>query len=287
MSTAHQPEDAADRGVVYLAFGDLFLAMALRSAATVKELDPSVGTCIVTNVASPSVLAPATRGLVDHWVHSEQATSDNRLTKVRILDHAPFDKTVYLDADTLVLGHLRELFVMLDWFDVAVRLNPFGRGGGKGRWEVLGGLQTGQLPHWNSGVIAFRRGAGARDFFDAWSNAYARVGASSDQVSLVEAVFNTGARVLSLDVRWNCPLGLHLARGKEMGTKVLHYTSKMPRPVAAEILRQDAQMRTAAGIPPAPDLEQQLQKRTLRPFSKSWLSALGHRAEALLRRDLR
>ncbi len=82
--------------------------------------------------------------------------------KAGMFDHTPFDTTVFLDADTVVLGRLDHGFEMAERFGLACChcVNPWLR-----RYRGV----TGDAIEYNTGVLFFT--AAARPIFDAWRQA--------------------------------------------------------------------------------------------------------------------
>jgi len=76
-----------------------------------------------------------------------------------MFEHSPFETTVYLDADTVVLGRLDYGFEMAERFGLACChcVNPWLR-----RYVGV----TGDLVEYNTGVLFFA--AAAREVFDRW-----------------------------------------------------------------------------------------------------------------------
>lgn len=218
------------KGALYVAFGPAFLAMALYSAASLRKRDPSVGIALMTNQHPSERLKDATALFVDRWLVSDLPNSQNRGIKTRPDLHTPFEETVYLDCDTIVLRPLDDLFLTMQWFDVGARLHPHPRVKGN---EILGGVSAQRLPHWNGGVVAFRSTSGATALFQEWHKAHRRLAQASptgkvgDQWALVEAVCTSPARFVGLDLRWNCQLADYLSHDARIEPSVLHYKSDL------------------------------------------------------------
>ena len=83
-----------------------------------------------------------------------------------------------------------------------------------------------ELPHWNGGVVFFKKNQKVNNFFDLWYKYYKIHNNKYDQISLVEAIFRSECRILSLDSRWNykrknpnIPLKKNI--------KIVHYVTDM------------------------------------------------------------
>jgi len=238
-------------GVLYVAFGWPYLAMALNSARTFRATNPGRGITVLTNVTlPPRSMISNFDASTDHWVTVEDDESTNRLFKTSADLHSPYDKTLLLDADTVVLGPLDVPFRLLDFADVLVRPDPKGMSRPWQRDEpILDIGRMGDVPSWNSGVVFFRNGQGSRDLFHRWNEGFAARRSSYDQPALVEAVLTSQARVLPLDERWNAPTSRYRkAGGAEGPTQILHYMAKMPEWVVQDVGDVVGQLESGHGV---------------------------------------
>lgn len=253
-------------GVVYVAFGRPFLMMALNSAASLRASNPSRGITIVTNLGldAESVI-PEFRREDDDWVHIDQTDGRNRLAKTSANEWSRYDRTLLLDADSVVLRPLDIPFRLLGFADVLLKLDPKGQ---TRPWqrdeEILDIGPMGDIPAWNGGVIFFRRGSATRDFFSRWRDAFNERGSEFDQPALVEAVLTTRARVLALDTRWNSPVGPYQKSGGTDGpTRLLHYMRATPDWVRRDVLALEQRLVRAGHLEPSSETLQVLDARRL------------------------
>lgn len=231
-------------GVIYLAFGRPYLAMALNSFLSLRRSNPGVPAAIVTNIGDS---APAIPGWTeeDHWIHIPRPAKDNRLFKTAIIDYSPFDKTLYLDCDTVVVGDLSPARFLLDHFDLGLKL----RQGPPGKRDNIklfdGSVDYHDMPHWNGGVVLFRSNDKTRDFFRNWKARFQALGNRRDQPSLIEALFTSDCRIVSLDYRWNDGDKLNsegLLAPKAMRDRVViwHYTRDIDGTLERDLLKAEA-----------------------------------------------
>jgi hypothetical protein len=172
-------------GFVYVATSDGYRDEAVRSVASLKAAMPDALTCLVSNtpLAGPHAFD-------DVIVRSdvEGGPSDKMLCI-----HAPFDRAVFLDTDTLVTGDLGELFRILDRFDVAAL--PETRRG----WDYDLENVSHAFAEFNTGVIAFRRTSAVESFFADWRSEYQRLrevaGLTNDQPAFRSALWRSGLHV--------------------------------------------------------------------------------------------
>ena len=83
----------------------------------------------------------------------------NREIKTDLYQYVPFDRIAYIDADTYILNDLSNAWKFLDYFDIALKLNPTKQKKvGKGDQLILdSSIYVKDVPHFNSGVIFFRK----------------------------------------------------------------------------------------------------------------------------------
>ncbi|MCE5212855.1 MAG: glycosyltransferase [Deltaproteobacteria bacterium] len=239
-----------DYGALYVAFGVSYLAMALLSASTLRKTNPGIPFCIVSNVDFNPADFDFWDKAKDHFIKLSLETKENRCVKTSAIDYSPFDKTVYIDCDTFINGDLSDGALLLDYFDIAFRGDTEPP---KCDVPVIGGYPVRQFPHWNSGIFLFNKSIGSRDFFKKWQEGFRKYDVEFDQVSLVEALFTTSARMISLDGRWNF-MSFYSYRSKEynQNAKVVHYTSRISFAIEKELLDM------CKMIPSVPDAKKQL-----------------------------
>ncbi len=226
-------DERGAQGVLYVALGVEFLAMALASATTLRRMSPELGVALVTNVGPrDEARFTWTTALVDHWQYIEVDARANRETKLLMYELSPFRRTLYLDADTEVLADISPMFAWLEHADIALHLQPRGARPGAANINLDQEMLVGDLPHWNSGVILFRRTPNVRAFFSEWQEEFARLDESIDQAALASTMMRSTARVLTFDMRWNCPPSSARKYDWEHlgGVRILHYMRGMPDP---------------------------------------------------------
>ena len=191
--------EPASVGFVYVATGQQYVNEARASAATLRRHHPASRVCLVTD-QQPSdppfwddlVLLPAPRyGFRD---------------KIE-MRRSPYERSIYLDADTHIGGDITELFILLDRFDVCgVQLM-------EGHDYAMAGIPH-AFAEINGGLLCFRKGERTAAFFGLWeryydeflalnqqgSYHYANVG---DQKSLRAAVWHSDVRFATVGPEFN------------------------------------------------------------------------------------
>ena len=173
------------RGVLYVKFGTAVNALLERSLRSLKQFHPEL---------------PA-------HIHDEPLPS-NMLIKCRMADFTPFDETLYLDTDTVVLGRLDFAFDKAARHGLACCINEC-------PWAKRYSGFDPDIIEYNSGVLFFTRAAQA--VFDRYKEASARVNSTvhawtggnivtaphQDQAVLAKAIEETGFSPFVLPLNWN------------------------------------------------------------------------------------
>lgn len=175
----------AKRGVLYIVWGAFDRALLERSIASLKEHHPELP------------------------VHVERLPDGSTLfDKARMLDFTPFEETLFLDADTVVLDDLSFGFekAMRHGLACSICECPWAR-----RYAGL----SGDIIEYNTGVLFFT--AKAAPLFAAWKQHVAAVDSSivfhyggrlhrmplNDQAGFAQAVEATGFQPFVLPYNWN------------------------------------------------------------------------------------
>ncbi len=129
------------RGVLYIIWGDKGERVLARSLASLKEVHPELPHEIVRLPADTDEY----KGLLE---------------KSRMMSLSPFDETLFLDADTVVLDRLDFGFAQAARFGLACSICecPWAR-----RYR---GLPNDDATEYNTGVLFFTRAA--KDLFETW-----------------------------------------------------------------------------------------------------------------------
>jgi hypothetical protein len=154
------------RGVLTLAFGKpMFLELAKALARSLRLHDPRVPRAIVTDASDPDLL-----NLFDIKIDHHPEYGSDVEQKLFLDRYSPFDETLFIDSDCLVIRKL-------DPFWAAFRESDFGacgrrilRGGEKDEFvdvdRVLQHFGLTGLPKFNGGIYYFKRNATASLVFE-------------------------------------------------------------------------------------------------------------------------
>jgi hypothetical protein len=175
-----------NRGILYIIWGDAADAPLQRSIASVRRFHPDIP------------------------IHVERGDARlGLLQKSKMGSLAPFESTLYLDADTVVMGNLDYAFERAEQFGLACSICEC-------PWLRRYGQEQGDRTEYNTGVVFFSRAAS--EVFSVWERIAAttpsrghwltplgeeRVMDYDDQASFAQALLMTKCNPFVLPVNWN------------------------------------------------------------------------------------
>lgn len=185
--------------VVYVATGRRFADEAATAAAQLRATNPGVPICIITDQVDYQPV------FWDHRVLVENPACGFR-DKI-LMGLCPYERFLYLDTDTYVMGDLAPVFDLLDQFDFC------GHQLFEGNDCPLPGVSS-AFNEFNGGVLGFRRGPALDGFFARWlknfDDFYAlnhdgnyHYSNASDQKSLRLTVYYSALRITVLKPEYN------------------------------------------------------------------------------------
>lgn len=199
-------------GLCYVADCEPYLDEALRSIASLRAQMPDVPVAMIT----PRALFRADAAVTD-WVELGQSRKGPIVKADAWL--APYERVIFLDSDTLVIGDLNGVFPLLDKFDFASVSEPNAR---PDRGIARGVPES--FPEANSGFFAFRKTTAVERLFQSWVEEFDRLheleGVTANQPALRIALWNSEARLLTLGSEYN--LILHANCGVSGAVRVVH-----------------------------------------------------------------
>jgi hypothetical protein len=181
-------ESKAKRGILYMIWGDdaKHHATLQRSIDSVKQYHPELP------------------------IHVEKLTDGGKINKTRICNITPFDETLFLDNDTIVMDRLDFGFEKAKKHGLACVINecPWAR-------RYSDKRLNGDMVEYNSGVLFYTKQA--KPLFDTWNKIFPTTQASiyhiidgkpclmpvADQGSFALAFHETGFLPFVLPINWN------------------------------------------------------------------------------------
>jgi hypothetical protein len=184
---ADNPRD----GAVITAFGKPYVDLAFQAARSLRATNPGLPVDLFTEAPVDPGPFDRVHVLRDVWIRS----------KIDAMRESRFERTLYLDADLMVLADLGDVFEVLDRFDFAL-CHDQNRNSILGRREYRIPLPN-AYPQFNGGVVGFRRSPQTLDFIDNWKVAIQDHGIRKDQPSLRELLWQSSLRVATLPPEYN------------------------------------------------------------------------------------
>jgi len=212
-------------GVTYVAFGDRYSLMSLRSAKSAEVFGHNVQ--IITNKdwLNSSILERL--GLFNTVItYLDLDDAFNRKIKVNLIAYSLFEHTIYLDCDTVVHRSLDSLFSITSFYDFAVRSNshPYRSS------DYLFNLPFSPMDftHFNGGVFVFKRNKHVIKLFRTWLDLYNSLGNSADQPALASALFEhrESISLLPLSGIYNFTPNYYISHSSTVSREIVveHYT---------------------------------------------------------------
>lgn len=194
------------RGIIYIVTGQKFVDEACLSAASVKQCMPDIPITIFSDV-------PLSSALFDQVVLIANPTHgpDDKIIQIA---KSLYRETLYLDSDTHMLDDSRELFSLLERFDLAAVHAPY-----RAQYQVSQVPDC--FPELNTGVLLFRKSDKTDVFFERWLQIYREDAlkhliwlfpgggrwyrhAIPNQPSFRRAIYESGLRIATLPPEYNC-----------------------------------------------------------------------------------
>lgn len=181
-------------GVIYVATGEDYLDLARASAQSLRQVSPGLPADLFTDRPDAPDLAMFDRVTPVPQCHDR--------AKIDCLPLTRFERTLFLDADTLVLRDPAGLFDLLDGFEIAMCHDVR-----RGSALVQAGHRVTTphaFPQLNSGVILYRMTAPVAAFLADWAARFhAAPEVRRDQVILHDLLWQTDLRLWVLPEEYN------------------------------------------------------------------------------------
>ncbi len=188
----------AQRGFLYIAFGDAFTKEALMSIKSLKRFN-EYPVALYTDQEKTEEMD----SLVDLYA---KINPTHIRAKVDFIGQSPFVETVYLDSDTLIVRDISDMFDVLSRFDVGVT-NDYARKRNKYS-EIV--PEYSEIPYSfsevNGGVMAYNSSLASQTFFSMWKEYFYKYFKETngwDQVSLRISLWRSNVRLHHFPFEYN------------------------------------------------------------------------------------
>jgi len=187
----------AKEGVIYYAVGEKYLTEATESAESLKS-NNNIHVTLFTDQNPES-------NIFDNVIEVESKGSPF-LDRIKCFLQSPYEKTLYMDTDTIVAGDIGPIFEMLNRFDIVARLDPFRNTAGEHWGDDQTNINVPQaFPEYQCGVFGYRDADCIKDLFIMWEERYSEVVETDliDQPFFREAVYHTDVHIGTLPSEYN------------------------------------------------------------------------------------
>lgn len=189
------------KGIMYIAFGTEYVRDAIKSAKSLKRHNDSFGTTLICDEIVENDVFDRVNVVSDdnnNW-------GSNSHPKMYYLQDSPYQQTLYLDNDTLVLSDLSPVFNLLDRFDIGAAHAPVRQYETEDKYPVEHVPPS--FPEYNSGVVIYDNNSKINGFFDSWVRNYERLSAEGvrvDQPSFRKSLYESNVSIATLPSEYNC-----------------------------------------------------------------------------------
>lgn len=178
-------------GVLFVVTGDHWTKSATIAARSVAETNPWLKIGIFTDQENVDPLF--------HFVGRIHAGESRR--KHEYVGRSPFARTLYLDSDVRVVSSLKDLFGLLEHYDIAgahVRYRTSPRRLNKYKLDI-----PQAFPQVNCGVMLYRKSEATDRLFQSWIDLYREGGFTRDQIPFREALWTSDAKFYAFAPEYN------------------------------------------------------------------------------------
>ena len=204
-------------GAIYIITQDSrYLGLLLNSAASLKRVMPDLGITVFSQF-------PIESELFERVIRVE-GSSDGFYDKTLFMRQTPYERTLFVDADTYFVEAVPELFTILDQFDCAATHEEYLSTDWWKHYERPDIPSS--FPEFNTGILAFKRSPRMDQVLDDWSRLYRSFLEKNpgkdmnDQPFFRATVYANDARIATLTREYNCKFrGQGYLNGR---VKILH-----------------------------------------------------------------
>lgn len=189
------------QGAVYIITQDpRYLGLLLTSAGSLKRAMPHLPITVFSQF-------PVKSDLFENVIAVE-ASDEGLYDKTRLMREVPYDRTLFIDADTYVVEPIPELFTVLDHFDCALTHEEYVNTDWFNRYNRPD--IPASYPEFNTGIMALKRSEKMDHFLQEWDRLYKSYLDGSpkqrvnDQPFFRAAAYFSDIRIATLTREYNC-----------------------------------------------------------------------------------
>jgi hypothetical protein len=206
-------------GALYIITQDpRYVDLLLTSAASLKKAMPELPITAFSQFPVDNASGSFEK------VVAVEASKDGFYDKSRLIQDSPYERTLFIDADTFVLDPVPELFTLLDHFDCAATHEEYLSTDWHDRYPRTDIPSS--FPEFNTGILMLRRSQRTARLLDEWGALYRKFlqekpgEVINDQPFFRVAAYRSEARIATLTREYNCKFrGQGYLNGR---VKILH-----------------------------------------------------------------
>ncbi len=222
-------------GVIYISFGEMYRDLTTLSISSLRRFGYGGPVRILTDRQDWDI---------DHLdceivdVPSAGEGFDTQFYKTQ-LNKFGFPVTLYLDADTLPISSIDQIWKELRWGDICLAHDLQSTVGSfvdvsweklnlrRDELEHMNGPSLRELPYFNSGVMLWNQCPAIDRLFQEWHREWQRF-RNLDQMALSRALSQVRPKLHTLSTVWNCPANRFpsIASAQTAGVRILHFLSR-------------------------------------------------------------
>jgi len=189
------------KGVIYVVTSqqtNTYITAAIQSAKSFVEHCPDIPIHIFTDMGGLDFIAGIQNSPFSSF---ELIENPHYRSKVDYMSKTPFESTLYLDSDTMIVDDVSEMFGILDRFDIAIahaHKRNFYLTAEQWRENI-----PSSFPQFNSGVILYKKSPQVSSFLGSWRDSFHAAKIKKDQVTLRELLWISDLRIATLPPEYN------------------------------------------------------------------------------------
>ena len=188
-------------GAIYiLTQNERYVDLALQSLVSLKRAMPDLRVTVFSQF-------PISSPLIERVV-PVSSTGVGFYDKTKLMRESPYERTLFVDADIIVVQPFPELFDLLDRFDCAATHEEYVNTDWFNRYPRNDIPSS--FPEFNTGILMFKRSERMDSLFKEWDALYAQYLATKpdqvikDQPFFRVAAYNSDVRMATLTREYNC-----------------------------------------------------------------------------------
>lgn len=184
-----------NKGIIYIAFNNAFVQESFLSAESVKRFMPDIPITLFTD-------KDVKCDFIDDII---RISPKHIRSKVDYITESPYENTLYLDSDTVVMMDITDMFEVLKRFDVGF-VHDYARK----RDNYCKIKEYADIPYSfsevNGGIMSFNNSDNTKEFLSLWQKKfyeYKNATNGWDQVSLRIALWQSNVRIHHYPIEYN------------------------------------------------------------------------------------